>query len=199
MSNKDPSTFSNYSDIHSSHLHFELDFDFNTQIITGFVTHTLKRVNENCKEIIFDTRDLKIHSVLLSSSQSPLEYKLGDSSEALGTPLLISLPSSLSLQPEEEFKITIHYSTSKESVGIKWLDPQQTEGKKQPYLFTQFQAIHCRSAIPCQDTPAKKITFTAKLSVPSPLIALMSAISVSHDPSANSFLFNQVCLLFSPL
>jgi leukotriene-A4 hydrolase len=36
--------------------------------------------------------------------------------------------------------------------------------------------------MPCQDTPAAKCTYSARLVVPSPLTALMSALSTRHEP-----------------
>ena len=36
--------------------------------------------------------------------------------------------------------------------------PSQTAGGAHPYLFTQCQAIHARALLPCQDSPAAKMT-----------------------------------------
>jgi leukotriene-A4 hydrolase len=56
-------------------------------------------------------------------------------------------------------------------------------------LFSQCQAIHARSIVPCQDTPSVKITYSAKVSVPKGLRALMSAVPTGNE--GNVFTFNQ--------
>lgn len=62
--------------------------------------------------------------------------------------------------------------------------------KKHPYLFSQFQAIHCRSAIPIQDCPGNKVSYTAELKVLKPLVALMSAISTGEKEEGNYRIFS---------
>ncbi|KAH9949467.1 hypothetical protein B0H21DRAFT_728077 [Amylocystis lapponica] len=54
---------------------------------------------------------------------------------------------------------------------------RQTQGKTFPYLFSQCQPIYARSLAPLQDTPAVKITYSAK--VTSVLPVLLSAIRIS--------------------
>lgn len=56
------------------------------------------------------------------------------------------------------------------------MEPNTTLGKQHPYLFSQCQAIHARSIVPCQDTPSIKFTYDAVVRVKSPLTVLMSAI-----------------------
>uniref|UniRef100_A0A8C2AZV9 Leukotriene A4 hydrolase n=1 Tax=Cyprinus carpio TaxID=7962 RepID=A0A8C2AZV9_CYPCA len=54
--------------------------------------------------------------------------------------------------------------------------------------FCLQQATHCRSMIPCQDSPSVKHTYYAQVSVPKELVALMSALHDGQvpDPSDSS-------------
>lgn len=70
----------------------------------------------------------------------------------------------------------IEYSTTDESSALQWLDASQTNGKTQPFVFTQCQAIHARTLLPCPDTPAHKLTFRAFVAAPAPITVLMSAL-----------------------
>ena len=86
----------------------------------------------------------------------------------LGVPLTITLPKSANV-------VTIQYKTAPEASALQWLDPRRTAGGKQPFLFTQSEAIHARSWIPLQDSPAVRLTYDATIATPSDMMALMSA------------------------
>ena len=61
------------------------------------------------------------------------------------------------------FKISIDFENSPAAQGLQWLDAEQTAGKRQPYMFSQLQAILARTVLPCQDTPAVKHPYRAKV------------------------------------
>lgn len=69
------------------------------------------------------------------------------------------------------------YWTTPECTAVGWLEPVQTKSGKYPYLYSQSQAIHARSLLPCQDTPAIKATYAAK--VRSVLPVLLSGLRQS--------------------
>lgn len=81
------------------------------------------------------------------------------------------------LKAGETVDIIVEYSTTKDCTALGWLKPEQTASGLYPFLYSQCQAIHARSLLPCQDTPAIKSTYTA--TVRSPLPIIMSAIGVS--------------------
>lgn len=60
----------------------------------------------------------------------------------LGHPLEVTLPSAL---PQGKTAVVkLFYRTSPRASACQWLPPEQTAGKRHPYLFTQSQAIHAR-------------------------------------------------------
>ena len=71
-------------------------------------------------------------------------------SQVLGTPLHVTLPQGSASQPGLELRVGIRFATSPTSSAVQYLAPEQTAGGAHPYLFTQCQAIHARSLVPCQ-------------------------------------------------
>lgn len=197
----DPTSFSNFSDVYTKHLHLSLTADFDAQTLSGEAFLTMHVKAANLAAITLDTNHLAIQAVHLytddtrdAATRTPLTYKLGDSHAAFGQSLHITAPPST--PAASTLTIGITYTTTSGSVGLQWLQPSQTAGKKLPYLFTQFQAIHCRTAVPVQDTPAIKFTYTADITVPSTLVALMSAPHLASKPvssagSTHTFHFSQ--------
>ncbi len=86
----------------------------------------------------------------------------------LGTPLRVHVPAGAT-------GVRLEYRTGPEASALQWLEPSQTHGGNQPYLFSQCQAIHARSVLPCQDSPARRVSYRASMNVPSGLVAVMAA------------------------
>ena len=77
--------------------------------------------------------------------------------QALGSRL--SVPLTQPLTKGTQIRLEIAFSTSPQSSALQWLGPAQTAGKRLPYLFSQCQAIHARSMVPCQvrDLPLARL------------------------------------------
>jgi leukotriene-A4 hydrolase len=82
--------------------------------------------------------------------------------------------------PAGTTEVELSYRTAPEASALQWLSPEQTASGKHPFLFSQCQAIHARSVVPCQDTPAIRQTYTAALEVPAALRAVMAASPVGR-------------------
>jgi aminopeptidase N len=115
-----------------------------------------------------DTKGLTIHRAWVPATGAVVPFELGDEEPILGRRLRLTLPPGT-------LAITIAYETSPDAIGLQWLDPQQTEGKGHPFLFSQCQAIHARTLVPCQDSAYARVTYTAEVVVPEGLSAVMSA------------------------
>jgi aminopeptidase N len=176
---RDYFTFANTSQFVTEHLALDLDVDFEAEEFRGFAMLSMRRLDPDAREIVLDTRDLAIVSaaVLTPNNSAPAEFRFGDAHEILGTPLFVSVPDGTG----EQFDLMLEYRTSPASTALQWLPPDLTAGGKHPMVFSQSQAVHARSWVPLQDTPAIRITYEATVRTPKSLLAVMSA---DNDPLA---------------
>mgnify|MGYP005989262233 CR=1 FL=1 len=165
----DPHSFANFNDVVVKHIDLDLNVDFKQSILKGSATLSYQNLKQ-VDQLILDTRDLTIHQI--TSAGKPVEYQLAAADKNLGRALTIDISKA-------NGSITVEYQTSPDASGLQWLTPEQTAGKKQPFLFSQAQAIHARSFIPLQDTPSARVTYKANIKTPKNLLAVMSA---SNDP-----------------
>jgi len=149
------------------HLDLDLKIDFENRIISGKALYTIEN-KKGVDEIMFDSKDLIIHKVLIGENKEKTEYKVLHSKSFTGSTIAIKI------KPETDL-VDIYYSTNKDAEAVQWLEPQQTSGKKHPFVYTQSQAILARTWVPCQDGPGIRITYTATVRVPKGLMAVMSA------------------------
>ncbi|HEU4455657.1 MAG TPA: M1 family metallopeptidase [Longimicrobium sp.] len=149
-----------------THVDLDLHADFGARRITGTATLDVQAA-PGAREIVLDTKDLAIREVTDGAGR-PLPHALGQPDSILGRALTIQLP-------EGTRKVAIVYGTSPDAAALQWLTPEQTAGKRHPYLFSQGQAILTRTWIPTQDSPGIRQTYSARIVVPPELKAVMSA------------------------
>jgi leukotriene-A4 hydrolase len=167
---KDWHTYSNYQQIVSTHVHLELQVDFTKKQLIGSIEHDLKWIAKDVKQLVLDTRDLEIHKaeVFDGKKWSKTSFKLAERDDVRGSKLTIKLPKSST-------KVKVTYNSLPQASGLQWLSPIQTAGKKHPFMFSQSQAIHARSWMPIQDTPAMRVSYSAKVKTKPSLRPIMSA------------------------
>ncbi len=173
-------SFANTKQFTTEHIALDLLVDFEVEALRGSVTLKLRRLDQDARDVILDTRDLSIRNVevqLANGTSLAAEFRFGDRDEVKGTPLYVRLPDDA--RSLEAFALTLDYSTSPESTALQWLPPELTAGGKHPLMFSQSQTIHARSWIPLQDTPSIRVTYEASVKTPTELLAVMSA---NNDP-----------------
>ena len=162
---KDPHSFSCPEQAVITHIDLDLKVDFNLKQLHGLAVLKIERKSDSTK-LILDTKDLQIHSVT-DVHGNKKAFTLHEDQPIFG--------AALEIEPGIVDEVHINYSTGERAEALQWLEPQQTADKTNPFLFTQSQAILARSWIPLQDSPGVRFTYTAKVSVPEGMMALMSA------------------------
>jgi aminopeptidase N len=161
-----------------------LDVDFDNHVLTGTAGFLLDN-RKKASVVHFDTWALDIRDVVLEDDQgikTQARFVVGDSLELIGRPL------SVVIEPNTR-RVTVHYHTTAGARGLQWLTPEQTAGKRLPYMYTQSEAIHARSWVPCQDTPEIRFTYTANIHAPMGLMALMSAENPQRPAAVGNYRF----------
>ena len=162
----DPCSFANAI---PANLIWDIKVDFDSKLINGKATWIL---TEPTTTVTLDTSELTIKS-------TNGKHQFLEKHSALGTPLKIDFE-----QPTD--KIEIEYSTTDKCSAAKFLDKNQTLSRTN-YLFTQCQAIHARSLLPCFDAPKLKFKYTATVSLTEKnlqgefLVPLMSALKIKTE------------------
>ncbi|XP_043642326.1 leukotriene A-4 hydrolase isoform X2 [Drosophila teissieri] len=184
----DPSSYSQPDLITTEHSALNWKVDFGATKIQGSVLHRFKVLTANLDKILLDVRDINVTNatLLAGGSELPINFFISDAVDDIGQKLTLELPSGTA---KGSLNVRIDYETSSSASGLQWLNPAQTLGKEHPYMFSQCQAIHARSVIPCQDTPAVKFTYDATVEHPTELTALMSALIDKKE--AGKTLFKQ--------
>jgi leukotriene-A4 hydrolase len=181
----DPHSYANFDAVQVRHAHLDLAVSFERRELSGFVDLDLLRKDPAANSVVLDTRDLSIEEVLIVDAQqryTTTAFSLSKADPIFGQALRIELPKGVE-------RIRVRYRTSPEASGLQWLSPELTAGKKQPFLFTQSQAIHARSWVPIQDTPAVRFSYSARISTPPGLLARMSANNNPLDATNGDYRF----------
>jgi leukotriene A-4 hydrolase/aminopeptidase len=153
--------------------HLRLMVDFEEKLLAGEATLLFDTPAAGILDL--DSKGLRIHRAWISVTGAELAFELGPEEPILGRRLRLTLPP-------ETHGITIAYETSPDATGLQWLEPAQTEGGRHPFLFSQCQAIHARTLVPCQDSAVARVTYDAELVVPEGLKAVMSAGAMGEEP-----------------
>lgn len=121
-----------------------------------------------------DSRDLEIERIE-DDEHNECRFELGPRDPIQGQRLRVLTDSD---------RITVHYQSGAEASALQWLNPEQTAGRDEPFVYTQCQAIHARSILPCQDSPGVRITYRAELDIDAGLTAVMAAAPVAKSMRA---------------
>ncbi|MDQ2701485.1 MAG: M1 family metallopeptidase [Pseudomonadota bacterium] len=174
---RDEYSYAEPKKVRTSDLALDLAVDFEKKQIGGTATYTLEWIDPQANVLVLDTRDLSIDKVEAAGKDgtyAPLQFELAPADPLLGSKLTVQVP-------ERNTTVRIAYRTSPEASGLQWLAPSMTEGKQQPFMFSQSQQIHARSWVPLQDTTQVRFTYSAHVTAPKNAMVLMSA---DNDPKA---------------
>lgn len=147
-----------------THVALDLDADFAAHRMAGTATLDIQAA-PGAGEIILDARGLEIEAIT-GPAGAPLRYALGQGDALHGQPLTVQIGAAR--------RIAIRYRSGPEAEALQWLSPDQTAGKRHPYLFSQGESILNRTWIPTQDSPGIRQTWEARITAPDPLKVVMS-------------------------
>ncbi len=165
MTRLDPHSYFDTNHPRTRHWELEWRISFTRHQIEGSVTLFLENPSGGLMDL--DTKGLTIRAVH-SDKGNPIPFELADGEPILGQRLRMNLEDGTE-------SIQINYVTSPEAIALQWFEPEMTLGKRQPFMYSQCQAIHARTIVPCQDTPRVRVTYRAVVTVPEEITPVMSA------------------------
>ncbi|XP_006834200.1 PREDICTED: aminopeptidase B [Chrysochloris asiatica] len=201
---QDVASASSFRAFEMLHLHLDLRAEFGppgpgpgSRRLSGSVALDLRcLVPEGATELLLDSHPCLEVTAAVLWRERPGSEKLPAESVPFHTRPFSDYGQVLCLaftQPcrsGERFRVELTYRVG-EGPGVCWLTPEQTAGKKKPFVYTQGQAVLNRAFFPCFDTPAVKYKYSALIEVPDGFTAVMSA-NTWEKRGPNKFFF-QMC------
>jgi leukotriene-A4 hydrolase len=166
----DPHSVTDLTEGRTTDVHLDWEIDLQARRIQGEAT--LRFETAQAGTLHLDTRGLEVLEVY--DDRGPIPWSWGTDDAVLGTPLVIERPT-----PSQT--VRVRYRTGANATALMWLSAAQTTGA--PFVLTQCQCIHARSIAPLQDSPAARIRYTADVTVPQGLSAVMSSAPPVTLPS----------------
>src|SRR5687768_3425999 len=160
----DESSFARPDVARVTHVALDLNADFAAKRMAGTATLDLQAA-PGAQEIVLDSKGLEIERIADAQGRA-LQYALGPGDERRGQPLTVRIGDAR--------RIAIRYRSAPNAEALQWLTPEQTAGRRHPFLFSQGQAILNRTWIPTQDSPGIRQTWEARITAPEPLKVVMS-------------------------
>jgi len=157
-----------------THVDLDLVADFERKEMRGTATLDILAAR-NAREIVLDDKGLVIETIADERGR-PLRWTVGASDENKGAPLTVQIGAAR--------RIVITYTSQADASALGWLPPALTAGKARPFLYSQGQAIENRSWIPTQDSPGIRQTWSASITVPADLVAVMSGERLTPEGEA---------------
>ena len=190
----DVNTYSNFQEIIQREVNLDVSIDFENKSMFGTIKTKYEILNTSLENIVLDLHGPDVSSISLINEELEkidLDYYIYDKNEdkdALGTPLVINILSLKNKNNKEyeniikkkEIIISIEFKTNEKCNGIQYLTKEQTRSRSHPFMFTQCEAILCRTLFPIQDTPSVKSIYKVKTSISPPLTFLFGGILKSH-------------------
>ena len=159
-----------------THVDLDLTADFTTHVMRGNATLDIL-AKPDAREIVLDDNKLVIAGIT-DAAGKPLKWSVGAHDEYKGAPLTVEIGNAR--------RIVVTYQSDPGASALGWLPPALTAGKVKPYLYSQGESINNRSWIPTQDSPGIRQSWSARITVPSDLVAVMSAerLTPAGEPAA---------------
>lgn len=181
----DPHSYAS-REVQVQELYWDAKVNFQAQRIEATATWTVEGAGDT---LVLDSKALDIKEVKVDGQK--VKFELGESDALLGSAL--SIPLTQKDASLKKWSVSIEYWTTNGAEALQWYPADLTMGKRQPFLFTQSQAILARTWIPCQDSPGIRFSYKARVQVPKECMALMSASnpSVKSDDGIYEFIMPQ--------
>jgi aminopeptidase N len=173
MTRLDPHSYADAAHPSIRHVDLEIVARFDERVLEVVATLDFDRSPDGVVDL--DAKDLAIRSIVDDLGET-VRFELGTDDAVLGRRLRLFT---------ERPRVSLEYRTSPDASALQWLEPEQTATGRMPFLFTQCQAIHARTVLPCQDTPRVRFTYDARMTVPSGMRAVFAAAPTASDDVAS--------------